>query len=148
MDNKLYKEIESDLKDAMRAKDQNRLGTLRMLIAAVKNKKIELGRDLNEDEMIAAAKSEVKKRKDSIEAYKAGNRNDLVEKEQEEIGIISKYLPEQLGDDEVRTAVVKAIEEMNATKADFGKVMGKVMADLKGKADGNQVSRIVKETLK
>jgi uncharacterized protein len=148
MENTIYSKIENDLKDAMRARDQEVLGTLRMLVAAVKDKKIEIGRDLNEEEVLAALKSEVKKRKDSIESYKAGNREDLAEKEQAEIEILSKYLPEQMGDEEVRAAVKKVAEEMNATKADFGKVMGKVIAELKGKADGAQVSRIVKEILK
>jgi uncharacterized protein len=147
MENTTYSKIENDLKDAMRARDQEILGTLRMLVAAVKNKKIEIGRDLNEEEVIAALKSEVKKRKDSIESYKSGNREDLAEKEQAEIEILSKYLPEQMGDEEVKAAVKKVAEEMNATKADFGKVMGKVIAELKGKADGAQVSRIVKEIL-
>jgi uncharacterized protein len=147
MENTSYSKIENDMKDAMRARDQEVLGTLRMLVAAIKNKKIEIGRDLNEEEVIAALKSEVKKRKDSIESYTAGGREDLAEKEQAEIEILNKYLPEQMGDEEVKAAVKKVVEEMKATKADFGKVMGKVIAELKGKADGAQVSRIVKEIL-
>ncbi|MCX6795952.1 MAG: GatB/YqeY domain-containing protein [Candidatus Falkowbacteria bacterium] len=145
----LIAKIKTDLITAMRSKDENFLSTLRMLIAALKNKKISLskGADIEEltgEQVVESVQSEIRKRKDSISAYAQGNRQDLVEKEEKEIEILKRYLPEQLSDEEIEKVVIEII---NAGATEFGKVMGQAMAKLKGKVDGNKVSEIVKRVL-
>jgi uncharacterized protein YqeY len=146
----LYNQINEDLKSAMKAKDELALSVLRMLISSIKNKKIELKKqeDLSDDEIIAVLKSEVKKRRDSIESYQAGGRDDLVQKEQAEIDFIQKYLPEEMSEEQVVEIVQSVIDEIKpAGPQDFGKVMGAVMGKLKGQADGAVVQRVVKEKM-
>ena len=143
----LIDKIKNDLTVAMKGKNELVLMVLRMLMSAAKNKQIELKTDkLSEEQFITVVSSEVKKRKDSIEAYKQGNRNDLAEKEQNEIDILLKYMPKQLGEEEIAKAVAETITEMGEG-ANFGAVMGKVMAKLKGQADGNVVRDIVNKKL-
>ena len=148
----LEKQISQAFLEAYKAKDELVISTLRMIKAAIANKKIEklIAKDeeIADDEVLAVLKSEVKKRLDSIESYKAGNRNDLAEVERKELEVISKFLPEQLSEEAVRVAVKKVIAELgNPGMAGFGKIMGAVMAETKGAADGNVVSKIVKEEL-
>jgi len=116
------------------------------------NKKIasKISKDdvLPEDEILAVIKSEVKKRKDSIVSYQEGSRDDLVKKEQQEITVLEKYLPEQMSEDQVREIVQGTIAEVGASGAgDFGKVMGVVMTKTKGQTDGQIVADVVKEEL-
>lgn len=147
LNNKILEEI----KTAMKAKDQERLSVLRMLNAALKNKKIELGNkeELGEEDAVAVLKSEIKKRKDSIESYKAGNRQDLVDKEEAEIKVLEEFMPEQMSEDDVRAVVQVVVDELKPNgPQDFGKVMGASMAKLKNQADGQVVSKAVKELLK
>ena len=144
---KLQDKIQTDMKEAMKGKIAIKLSTLRMLLAAVKNKQIELKTDdLKEEEFIAVLKSEIKKRQDSIESYRAGSRDDLVNKEEKEKEILEAYMPEQLGEEEISRAVEEVISEFGE-KAKLGAVMGKVMAKLKGQADGNIVRDIVNKKL-
>lgn len=146
----LNQQILDAMKQAMKAKNQAELATLRMLVAAIKNRKIELGNkeDLSDDDILSVIKSEVKKRKDSAEAYRAGGRADLVEAEEKEMAILSAYLPKQMDEAEVRQAVGQVIAQQGALGPQaFGQVMGAVMAKLKNQADGQLVSRIVKELL-
>jgi len=145
---KLLEQINSDLKQAMKAKEAETLSVLRMLIAAIRNKEITLrdngSAELSDEQILAVINSEVKKRRDSVEAYLAGGRKELADKESSEIKILEKYLPEQMSDDELE----KVVEEVIASGADnFGQVMGKVMARLKGRSNGNKVSEIVKKLL-
>ena len=138
--------------EAYKAKDEKTVGTLRMIKAAILNKKIEkkMAKEdlLPDDDVIAVLKSEVKKRLDSVESYKAGNRADLAEIEQGEVEVISKFLPEQLSEDKVRELVKEVLAEAgNPGPSDFGKIMGLVVAKAKGAADGSVVSKIVKEEL-
>ncbi|OGF27819.1 hypothetical protein A2331_06965 [Candidatus Falkowbacteria bacterium RIFOXYB2_FULL_34_18] len=146
----LFLEINNDLKQAMRDKKALELSVLRMLLASLKNKKIELiVPELNDDQVVMVIKTEVKKRKDSVMAYKNGNREDLAEKELAEIKILEKYMPEQMGEEEVEKIVKETIDSMGeVTMQDFGKIMGAVMNKTKGQADGNAVSAIVKKILK
>ena len=135
--------------EAFKGKQETAVSTLRMLKAVIVNKKIEkkMAKEeiLSDDDIVMIIKSEVKKRQDSIVAYREGGRDDLVQKEQAEIEVLNRFLPEQLTEDQVRAAVVEAIKETGAT--DFGKVMGLVMAKTRGQTDGQLVSRLVKEEL-
>jgi len=129
------------------------LSTLRMLIAALKNKKIALGGGTNVDELtdeqfIETVATEIKKRKDSKEAYEQGGRQDLADKEIAEIKILEKYMPAQLSDEEIEAAVKDVVSSIGeVTQADFGKVMGQAIGKLKGRADGGKVTEIVKKVL-
>jgi len=146
----MFDQINNDLKQAMRDKDAFRLSVLRMLLAALKNKKIELGQDevLTDEVVTSVIKTEIKKRKDSVVAYTDGGRQDLADNEKKEVEILEKYMPEQMSEAEVEKIVKSAIEELDASSpSDFGKVMGAAMAKTKGQADGNMVSALVKKNL-
>lgn len=146
--------IHKEYAEALKARNMSVVETLRLLLAALKNREIEkkgkVGNpELTEEEVIEVTTREVKKRREAIELYTKGNRNDLVEKEQKELVIIEKFLPPQMDESEVRGIIQKQIEAMgNPPASDFGKVMGIVMKDLKGKADGMVVTKIIKELLK
>lgn len=137
----------------MRTKQELELSTLRMLIAALKNKKIALGGgtnvdDLTDEQFIETVASEIKKRKDSQAVYEQGGRQDLADKEAAEIIILEKYMPAQLSDEEIEVTIKEIISSMGEmTPADFGKVMGQAMGKLKGKADGAKVTAMVKKVL-
>ncbi len=153
MSSNLYSKINEDLKNAMRSKSELELSTLRMLIAALKNKKITLGgggnvEELSEGQIIEVVQSELKKRKDSAISYEQGGRQDLADKEKSEIKILEKYMPEQMSDEEIESVVKEIVDSFGeVTDSDFGKVMGQAMGKLKGKADGNKVTAIVKKVL-
>ena len=140
--------IEKDFITAFKSKNEIAVSTLRMLKAAIKNKEIEIGKSLDDAEVIKIASNQVKQRKDAAAEYEKGGRPESAEKEKEEIKVIEKYLPPQLSVDEIRAKVLLVIDEIGATSpADMGQVMGKVMPSLGGAADGNVVSSIVKEEL-
>jgi hypothetical protein len=148
----LFEKINDDLKKAMKEKQVFELAALRLLLAALKNKKIEVigseDKELTDEQVIAVAGSEIKKRKDSIEAYAAGNRPDLAAKEQQEIEIIGRYMPSQLSGEEVETVVKKIIAGLGeVSPKDFGRVMGLAMKELKGRSDGKLVGEMVKKVL-
>jgi hypothetical protein len=148
----LQQQISQDFLTAYKAKRELEVSTLRMLKAALTNKLIEkkMAKEeiLPDEEAIAVIKSEVKKRKDSAESYESGGRTDLADKEKSEISILEKYLPQQLSEDKVRELVTAVISEMGAIgSSDFGKAMGVVMAKSQGMADGQIVSKILKEEL-
>ena len=144
----IQERLDADLKQAMRDRDELVKGTLRMVLAEIKNKRIELGQDLSEADVEAVLMRSVKSRQDSEAQYREADRPELADKEAAEIGVIQKYLPEQLSDDEARAVVQGVIEEVGATsKKDMGKVMATLMPQVKGKADGALVSSVVKELL-
>jgi uncharacterized protein len=145
----LQEKIQSHLADAMRSKEPLRLGVLRMMKSAVKNKEIDKMKPLEEGEVIAVLNSLVKQRKDSIDQFRKGGREELAQKEEAEIKIIEEYLPAAASDDDIRLAVQEAIQETGAASVkDMGKVMKATMARLAGKtADGSRVSQLVKEKL-
>jgi hypothetical protein len=148
----LKEQINDDLKQAMREKKDEVVSVLRMLLSAIKNKEITLrkGEDvnLNDKQIIEVLSSEIKKRKDSVLAYEQGSRQDLVDKEKNEIQILEKYLPEQLSDEELEKIVREIIETHDDVSVqDFGKIMSQVMPKVKGRADGNKVSKVVKKVL-
>ncbi len=150
---KLQQQISNDLKQAMRNKQEQKVSVLRMIISAIKNKEIAArkGEDvsLTNEQVIQILRSEIKKRKDSITAYKQGDRYDLALKEKNEIEIIEEYLPEQMSDEEIEKVVKEIIQTHGnaSVQKDFGKIMGQVMVRVKGQADGGKVSGVVKRVL-
>lgn len=140
--------IQADLTTAMKARDAVRVGALRMLITALVNREKELRRPLTDEEVREVAAREVKRRTESIEAFEAGGRADLVAKETAEREILAAYAPEQLSEAELDRLIGEAIAEVGATgPGDLGKVMGKVMGVAKGRADGSVVQRKVRARL-
>ncbi|MBF0282506.1 MAG: GatB/YqeY domain-containing protein [Zetaproteobacteria bacterium] len=141
-------QITDDMKAAMRAKDKLALGTIRMLMAAMKDKSIEVGHELDADEILAVITRMIKQRKDANAQYSDAGRNDLAEQEQAEIEVLAKYLPEALGDDEILALVNQAVVEVAATgMKDMGSVMGLVQKQLAGRADMAVVSGVVRSCL-
>jgi uncharacterized protein YqeY len=145
----LKEQITADLTTAMKAREAERTSTLRMVKAAFMNREIEKRAALDEDESLKLLRSMVKQRRDSIEQYTKGARQDLVDKEQTEIEVIEAYLPQGASADVIEAAIVEAMAETGAASArDMGKVMKAVQAKLAGKnADGRTVSEIVKSKL-
>jgi hypothetical protein len=144
----ILERIENDLITAMKARDELRLQVLRMLKSDIKYRKIEVRRDLSDDEVIAVLSTAAKKRNEAVEGFRLGGRQDLVEKELAEYDIIKQYLPEQLSQEELIKLIDKAIAETNATSVkDFGLVMKAVMPELRGRADGKVVNAAVKAQL-
>ncbi len=145
----LKEKIDEDIKSAMKTREELRLSALRMLKAAIGNAEIAKKKTLVDEDIISLLQTAVKQRKDSAEQFGAGNRPELAEKEKAEIKILEAYLPAQLGEQEVRELVAKAVADTGAAGAkDIGKVMGKLMPLVKGKADGGLVNRLVREILK
>jgi uncharacterized protein YqeY len=143
----LKDEIFSDLKSAMKAKNEVELRTLRMVIASIKNKEIEK-KELNEEDVIEILMKEAKNRRDSIDEYLKAKRDDLANAEKEELMVIKRYLPEKMTDDELRKIVLETIEELQINSpSGLGLVMKTVMPKLKGRADGKTVNVIVRELL-
>jgi uncharacterized protein len=145
----LQDKIQSELSEAMRSKDQLRLSVLRMMKSAVKNKEVDKMKPLEEAEVIAVLTTLIKQRKDSVDQFRKGGREELAQKEEAEIKIIQEYLPAAASDDEIRGAIQEAIQETGAASMkDMGKVMKATMMRLAGKtADGSRVSQLVKEKL-
>lgn len=144
----LYQQIQEDVKTAMKAKDLQTLDVLRLLSASIKNKMIEIKKDLDDAEVVAIIRSDVKKLTEASKEFAAGAREDLVEKTNTEIGILKTYLPQEMSQEEL-DAKVEAIlgEKLADDVKDVGKAMGVVMADLKGLVDGNRVREAVSKIL-
>ena len=143
----LRSEIQEKQYDAMKKGDAERLSVMRLLNSAIKNEEIELRRDLNDEEAQAVVGRQVKQLKDALKDFEAGGRKDLMDKTQKEIEILEEYLPEQMSDEKLEEIVGKIIEQMSAGPQDVGKVMGAVMKEVKGQADGNKVREIVSKKL-
>jgi uncharacterized protein YqeY len=144
----LKDQLMADMKEAMKAHDKDRLAVIRMVRGAVRQQEIDGKKELEDSDVIAVISKEVKMRRDSIEEFNKGGRQDLVEKTQAEIDILMPYLPAQLSEDEVRELVKAAVEATGAkTQKDMGKVMGKLMPKVKGCADGKMVNNIVRSML-
>lgn len=161
----LKEKIQEDIKEALRKKDKLRVSVLRMLISSVLNKekekraklaktekdeeKLTQLSKLTDEETLQAVSSEVKKRNDSIEQYEKGNRPDLAEQEKKELEILKEYLPEQMSEDDIRKLVKEKISELGASSSsEAGKIMGSLMPQIRGRADGTIVGKIVQEELK
>lgn len=148
----IQEQIVADIKEAMKAKAQDKLRVLRSLKAKLMEKEISERKDgeakLSDEQAVEVLMKAAKQRKESIEQFEEGNRNDLADKEKSELVIIEAYLPEMMDENEVREVVKQKIEALGAQgMQDMGKVMGPLMGQLKGKADGSLVSKIVKEEL-
>ncbi len=144
----LQQKLMDDLKAAMKSGDKLRQSVIRMLRAKIKNAEIEKRGALDDGEVIKAIARDVKQHKESIAAFKEGNRTELAEKEEAELAILMEYMPQQMPRDEVATIIKQVIEETGAAGLqDKGKVMGKIMAQVSGKADGKEVNQIVTELL-
>ena len=160
----LKEKIQKELGEALKAGEGSKRLVLSLLMSAIKNKELvkrqQLSKTINDvgelekqsqltdDEVLEVISSEVKKRKESIEMFKTGGREELAQKEKSEMDVLVTYLPEQMSEDDIRTEVKKIIAETGVQGIkDMGKVIGAVMAKLKGKADGGLVSKIVKEIL-
>jgi len=140
--------ISEDMKAAMKAHEKDRLAVIRMVRSAIRQTEIDGKKDLDDKGVIAVISKELKMRKDSLEEFRKGGRDDLVEKTQAEIDVLLPYLPEQLSEDEVKALVKEAVEQTGAASMkDMGKVMGVLMPKVKGRADGKMVNSIVKGML-
>jgi uncharacterized protein YqeY len=143
----LIEQLDQDYKQALKAKDETALSSLRNLKSEIKNVEIAKGKPLEDSDVMDVVRKKVKQHKDSIEGFTAGGRTDLVEREQQQMAVLQKYLPKQMEEAEVRILVKTVIAELNAVVSDFGKVMKEVLNRAKGQTDGSVVSKIVKEEL-
>ena len=148
----LHEQIETDLKSALKSGEKEKAGALRFLIAAIKNfqieKKAQDEQYLSDDDVISVLKRQAKQRKDSIIQYEKGSRAELAEKEKKELAILENYLPAPMGENEVRKIVEAKMEELGISdKSGFGRLMGAVMKEAQGKAEGDVVKKIVDEKL-
>ena len=145
----LRETLDSDLKEAMRNKEALKRTVLRTMLSEIRNAEINSQTTLDDEGIISVLTKQVQQRKDSVEAYEAANREDLVAKETEEINIISVYLPEQLPQEEIEQIIDSAISQSGASSLDdMGKIMGLVMPQVRGRADGKIVNTIVTSKLR
>ena len=147
----LLEKIKTDLTAAQKERDELLVSTLRYFLSAVKDREIELrpqGKEIDDVEVVSLIEKQIKQRKESIAEFEKAQRQDLVEKETKEMGILSAYMPAQMSEEEVQKLVDEAVSQSGATtQSDMGKVMALLMPQTKGKADGAMVSRMVKEKL-
>ena len=140
----LQERLINDMKDAMRQKEAERLSVIRMIRAKIHNEEISKGAELDEDAITEVITRMARQHRESIEQFRNGNRPDLVEKEEAELATVMNYMPEQMSSENISSLVAQGITEVAATgPSDKGKVMGKLMPQVRGKADGNQVNTIV-----
>jgi uncharacterized protein YqeY len=144
----LQDRIESAMRDAMRARDERRTQTLRMAMSAAHNRQIELGRSLTDEDYLDVLGKQLKQRRESVEAFRAGDREVMAANEEAEALILAEFLPEPMTEAELESVVRAAIAETGAASpADLGKVMGRVVPQTKGRADGKAVSDMVRRLL-
>ncbi|MCW8860768.1 MAG: GatB/YqeY domain-containing protein [Deltaproteobacteria bacterium] len=144
----LKEQLMQDMKEAMKAKQVDRLSTIRQLRSAIKNKEIEQRAELDDDGIIGVIGTQVKQRREAAQMYSDNARPELAVKEEAELAVLQQYLPTQLSEAEIREVVSQVIADVGATSArDLGKVMPQVMAKTKGSAEGKIVSQIVREQL-
>jgi len=148
MASELENQLLEDMKAAMKSGDKVRRETLRVLRAQIKNAAISSGKDLSQEAIIAVIDKEVKKRKESIDLYLKGGRQDLADQEEREAEILADYLPEQLSEDDLRSIVRQTVAEVEAqSMKEMGRVMGTLMPKIQGRADGKRAQQIVREIL-
>jgi uncharacterized protein YqeY len=144
----LKNRIQDDVKAAMKAKDKERLATLRLITAAIKQREVDDRAELSEEQVLAVLEKMIKQRRDSITQYERASRPELAQKEQSEIAIIEAYMPEGLSDDEIAELIQQAISETGAASMrDMGKVMGLLKPKMQGRADMGKVSGLIKQKL-
>jgi len=144
----MLKKLEHDMMQALKNKEKEKAGTLRLILSKCKNKAIELRKELSDQEIIKVLQTIAKQHKESIKLYKEGKRDDLVEAEMRELGFVEVYLPSMMSNEDLRSLISSVVVEVGASSmADFGKVMPNVMKQGAGKIDGNTAQAIVKELL-
>jgi uncharacterized protein YqeY len=144
----LKERLREDMKEALKAKDKVKLSTIRMINSLIKNAEIEKRGKLTDEEIVQLLMKYAKQRRESIEMYEKGGRQDLVEKEKAELAVVESYLPKQMTEEEIKEIVKEAIEETGASSPkDIGKVMKVVMPKVRGRADGSLVNKIVRDLL-
>ncbi len=148
----IHKQIKAELKSALKSGEKEKADALRFLISAIKNyqieKKLKGEEFLKDEDVIMVIRRQAKQRRDAIAEYEKGNRPELAEKEKQELAILENYLPAQAGEEKIREVVKAKISELGITdKSGFGRLMGAVMAELKGQADGDAVKKVVEEEL-
>jgi uncharacterized protein len=144
----LKEELNDQMKASMKSGDKVRLSTIRMLLSEIKNAEIAKRGELTDEELMAVVSKEAKVRKESIEEFSKGGRQDLVDKESKELKVLEEYLPEQMSEDELRRMIGETIEQVGASSpGDIGKVMGSLMPRIRGKADGKLANQIAREML-
>ncbi|MDD2181052.1 MAG: GatB/YqeY domain-containing protein [Bacilli bacterium] len=144
----MRQKIFSDMIEAMRNKDKDLLSVIRLLKGAIQLEELNKKKELNDEEVISIVVKQIKQRKESIEQFEKGNRQDLIEKTSQEIEVLNKYLPKQLSTKEIEVIISDVFNEVNPTSVkDLGKVMGLVSPKVKGKADMRLVNKIIKEKL-
>jgi len=144
----IKKQLRDALTEALKSGEAQRKTTLRMALASIKNAEVEAREDLAEDLVLNLVQKEVKARQETIEAAKQANRPDLIEKAEQEINILSEFLPQQLSAEELKALVQEAIQESGASSmSEIGKVMGALMPKIRGRADGKQANQFVRELL-
>ena len=147
-ESELKNKINEDMKTAMRAKDKERLGTIRLIMAAVKQQEVDTRISLDDTAILAVLDKMLKQRRDSISQYQAAGRDDLAQKEQFEVGVIQEYMPEALSDEELEQVIKDAIATSGAqSMKDMGKLMNELRPKVQGRADMGQVSQKVKAIL-
>ncbi len=141
--------ILESMKEAMRAQAKERLGTIRLIQAAIKQREVDERIELNDEQVLSLLDKMVRQRKEAIKQFEAGNRNDLVQKEESEIVVIQEFLPSPLSKEEIQSLIKSAIQEVGASSIkDMGKVMNILKPKLQGRADMAEVGNIIKESLK
>lgn len=144
----LKENLLSDMEGALRAKESLKLNTIRGLISEIKNREIDLRRELGDDEVISIISTQIKKRKEAATLFKKGGRDDLFEKENQELVILQEYLPEQVSEDELRKRVQEVVKELGVVEMkDLGRVMKAIIPEFKGRADNGQIKNLVAECL-
>jgi len=144
----LKEKLTADMKDAMKARDAETRDAIRYVLSALKNAEIDKKGDLSEEEELKLLRSQVKQRQDSIEQFRAGGREDLAEKEESQVRILERYLPQQMSDEELDAFVKQGIAEVGAEgPKDMGKVMGSLTAKADGRVDGRRLSAAVRNAL-
>jgi uncharacterized protein YqeY len=144
----LLERLNSDIKQAMKNKEKDKLGVIRMIKASIQNEAIKSGKEISEEDELTVLSREVKQRKDSLHEFDKAGRQDLVEKIRTELQYVELYMPKQLSEEEVTEIVKQAISETGASsKAEMGKVMAVIMPKVKGKADGSLVNKLVQQHL-
>ena len=144
----LYETLDSAFKESLKSRDSLKLSVLRLVRTALKNKEVELIRKLDDDEILRVLSSQVKQRKDSIEQFRQGNRSDLADREEQELTILESFMPRALDKQELQSGIEAVIADTGAAgMKDMGKVMKEVMRRFAGRADGKEVSELVKKQL-
>ena len=141
----ILNQIKQDAKQALKKGEKEKSKSLRYLVSVIETKQVELGEDFTQEDAFKLLQKELKQKKEALQAFEEGDRNDLADEEKREIKLLKEYLPEMMDEDEIQQVVEEVVKASGSNN--FGQIMGQVMARVKGKADGEKVSRIVRKVL-